>query len=124
MLLVDDDRFLIDMYSMKFREHGHNVVPAFGGAEALAKLREGAEPDVIVFDIIMPGVDGFELLETMQKEKLAERAIKIALTNQGQSADVERAKKLGAVGYIIKASAIPSEVLTQVSDIVRAHRAA
>lgn len=122
ILLVDDDRFLIDMYSMKFRENGHEVIPAFGGADALTKLREGLSPDIIVFDIVMPGVDGFELLETIKKEKLAGKAVKIALTNQGQSSDVDRAKGLGAVGYIIKASAIPSEVLTQVCDIAGAHR--
>lgn len=122
ILLVDDDRFLIDMYSMKFREHGHDVRSAFGGAEALNQLREGYVPEAIVFDIVMPGVDGFDLLEAIRKERLAPSAVKIALTNQGQESDISRAKELGAVGYIIKASAIPSEVLTQVTDIISAHR--
>lgn len=121
LLLVDDDRFLIDMYSMKFKEHGHDVTPALSGAEALSKLREGYDPQVILFDIVMPGIDGFEFLEAMTKERLAPRALKIALTNQGQAGDIEKAKSLGAAGYIVKANAIPSEVLAQVSDMVHKH---
>ena len=111
VLLVDDDRFLLDIYSLKFKECGCNVI-AFSSAEkALEKLREGIAPNVVLLDIIMPSMSGFDFLETIQKENLAPNATIIVLSNQGQDEDIKRAMDLGADGYIVKASAIPSEVL-------------
>lgn len=115
VFLTDDDRFLLDLYAVKFRNAGHEVTVFGGGEELLAALRkEGAvTPDAILLDIIMPGVGGFEALETIRKENLAKGAKIIILSNQGQDSDIERAKQLNVDGYIIKASAIPSEVLSE-----------
>ncbi|TSA43883.1 response regulator [bacterium] len=115
VFLTDDDRFLLDLYAVKFRNAGHEVTVFGGGEELLAALRkEGAvTPDAILLDIIMPGVGGFEALETIRKENLAKGAKIIILSNQGQDSDIERAKQLSVDGYIIKASAIPSEVLAE-----------
>ena len=115
VFLTDDDRFLLDLYAVKFRNAGHEVTVFGGGEELLAALRkEGAvTPDAILLDIIMPGVGGFEALETIRKENLAQGAKIIILSNQGQDSDIERAKQLSVDGYIIKASAIPSEVLAE-----------
>lgn len=118
ILLVDDDRFLLNMYSIKFKKSGFDVETAIGGAEALEKLRAGFTPDVLVLDVVMPTMDGFELLETIRKERLAEKALAVILTNQGQMSDIERAKKLGVASYIVKASTIPSEVVEQVAAVV------
>lgn len=123
ILLVDDDRFLLDMYCLKFKQQGLSVDVAFGGEEALRKLREGQKPDVLVLDIVMPGIDGFGVLEAMKKERLGEGMVKIVLSNQGQEAEIERAKSYGVDGYIVKASAIPSEVLNQILDIIKRRRA-
>ncbi|MCR4333983.1 MAG: response regulator [Patescibacteria group bacterium] len=113
--LVDDDRFLLDLYAAKFKGAGHEVTVFVGGEELLAALRkEGViVPDAILLDIIMPGVGGFETLESIRKEKLAIGSKIIILSNQGQDSDIERAKSLAVDGYIIKASAIPSEVLSE-----------
>lgn len=116
VLIVDDDRFLLDMYSVKFREDGFNVEVGTGGEDGLEKLRGGLKPDVIMFDIVMPNIDGFQFLETVKKEGLAEGARLIVLSNQGQDEEIKRAKELGADDYIVKASAIPSEVLAQVKQ--------
>jgi len=115
VFLTDDDRFLLDLYAVKFRNAGHEVTVFGWGEELLAALRkEGAvTPDAILLDIIMPGVGGFEALETIRKENLAKGAKVIILSNQGQDSDIERAKQLSVDGYIIKASAIPSEVLAE-----------
>ena len=114
IFLTDDDRFLLDLYAMKFKNAGHEV-NTFGGAEELlAALRKGGDrPDAILLDIIMPGMDGFQALSAIRKEELAKGAKVIILSNQGQDADLEKAKQLGADGYIVKASAIPSEVLAE-----------
>ena len=118
--LVDDDKFLLDLYAVKFKNAGHEV-SVFGGGEALlAALRkeETSKPDAILLDIIMPGVSGFDALETIRKEQLAKGAKIIILSNQGQNVDIEKAKQLSADGYIIKASAIPSEVLAETLRII------
>lgn len=114
ILIVDDDRFLLDMYSVKFKEDGFDVSAGTGGDDGLKKLREGLDPDVIVLDIVMPNIDGFQFLETVKKEGLAPNARLVVLSNQGQDEEIKRAKELGADDYIVKASAIPSEVLEQV----------
>jgi two-component system OmpR family response regulator len=124
--LTDDDRFLIDLYALKFKNAGHDVTSFSSGEELLAALRkpEQAAPDALLLDVIMPGMGGFEALETIRKDKLAPLAKVIILTNQGQDADIEKARSLGANGYIIKASAIPSEVLAETERILTAAPAA
>ena len=71
---------------------------------------------MILLDIIMPGISGFDFLETVRKESLAPDATVIVLSNQGQEEDIKKAMDLGASGYIVKASAIPSEVLDKTLD--------
>lgn len=112
--LIDDDSFLLGMYALKFKDCGIPVEAISDAQIALEKLRQGAKPDVILVDIIMPGMNGFEFLEALQKENLAHGVRVIVLSNQGQQEDIDRATKLGAQGYIIKASAIPSEVCDKV----------
>lgn len=120
--LVDDDRFLLDLYAVKFRDAGHEVSVFGSGEDLLSALRKvgSSSPDVILLDLIMPGIGGFEALETIRKENLAKNTKIIILSNQGQDSDIERAKKLSADGYIIKASAIPSEVLAETLRTVEA----
>ena len=120
--LVDDDRFLLDLYALKFKNAGHDVSTFNGGEELLTALREeGAKvPDALLIDVIMPNLTGFETIEAVRNENLAKSARIIFLSNQGQDSDFEKAKKLGADGYIIKASAIPSEVLAETIRIIEA----
>ncbi len=120
--LVDDDRFLLDLYAVKFKNAGHDVSVFGGGEELIAALKkeDAKAPDAILLDLIMPGMGGFETLEAIRKDKLANGAKIIILTNQGQDSDIEKAKKLSADGYIIKASAIPSEVLAETLRTIEA----
>jgi len=117
VLIVDDDKFLLDMYSLKFSKGGFEVVTACGTDEALKKLRDKFDPDIMVMDIVMPNMDGLELLGIIRKENLAPNAVVIMLSNQSQPVDMDRAKDLNVDGYIVKASTIPSEVLEKVKEI-------
>jgi len=123
--LVDDDKFLLDLYAVKFKNAGHEISIFDSGEDLLASLRKKNTivPDAILLDLIMPGVGGFEVLEAMRKENLAKGAKIIILSNQGKDSDIEKAKQLGADGYIIKASAIPSEVLAETINTIKAKSA-
>jgi len=119
ILLVDDDKFLLNMYTLKFSKENHIIETAASSQEALNKIKGGLEADILLIDLVMPTMDGLELLAEIKKEKLLPKAKFIILTNQSQSVDIERAKKIGADGYIVKASTIPSEVLKQVIEIAQ-----
>lgn len=118
ILLVDDDSFLLNMYSMKFEKSDYEVTAVLSSQEALNKLKDGLKPDILIFDVIMPGMDGIELLGTVRGQHLADQAKCLMLTNQGESTDIEKAKKIGIDGYIVKATSIPSEVVKAVDDIL------
>ena len=118
ILIIDDDEFLLDMYSVKFREQGFNVEIAFGGAEALEKIKGGFNPSIILLDIVMPNMDGFEFLKRANEEKILNKAKVIILTNLGQKEDIERGIQLGAADYIIKAYLTPSEVVKKVHSVL------
>lgn len=119
VLIIDDDKFLLDIYTVKFKESGLIVDTATGGEEALVKLRENKNYDILLLDIVMPVMDGFAFLEKKKEENLVPKAIVVILSNQGQVSDIDKAKKYGINGYIVKASTIPSEVLKEVLNIAK-----
>ncbi len=118
ILIVDDDSFLLDMYALKFTQSGFVVDTALGSKIALEKLMAGLSPDVMLCDIVMPEMDGFELLEKINHDGLIQNTIKIILSNRGQTSDITRGEALGVSGYIVKANTTPSEVITRVLEIV------
>lgn len=122
VLIVDDDKFLLNMYSIKFSKSNFEVNSAMSGEEAINKIKGGYVPDIILLDIIMPGMDGFEVLDNIKKNNIAPSSLIIMLTNQGQLSDIEKAKSFGINGYIIKATTIPSEVVTEVERIYNKER--
>lgn len=118
ILIVDDDSFLLDMYAFKFSQNDFEVHTASDGVDALNKLRANLNPDVVLIDIIMPEMDGFEVLEKLRDEKISVNSLKIILSNKSQEADKIRGQALGVAGYIVKANSTPAEVIDQVLDII------
>ena len=118
VVLVDDDKFLLNMYSMKFSKEGFNITAFQSSEEALEKFRQGLHPDVVLLDVVMPGMDGLDLLKILRDEKLIETSAVVLLSNQGAQSDIDKAKVFRIDGYIVKATTIPSEVLREVSRIV------
>ena len=121
VLLIDDDKFLLQMYAMKFTKAGAHVEVVTSGQEALDRLKDDTRPhiDIVVLDIIMPGMDGLESLHNIRKENLATDAKVIMLSNQNSPQDIEKAKNLKIDGYIVKATMIPSEVVDEVYKIAQ-----
>jgi len=117
VLIVDDDTFILNMYVAKFAREGHDVAIAKNGPETLAKLKDGEAPDIVLLDIVLPGMDGLQILAKAREEKLAPNAKYIMLTNQAGDEEMNTAKKLGVAGYIVKATFTPSEVVSKVLEI-------
>ena len=118
VFLVDDDQFLLNMYTLKFKHSGFEVEAVNSAKGALQKLRDGLTPDIMLVDLVMPGMDGLEFLRRVKEERLGGGAALIVLTNQGQTVEIEKAKALGIAAYIVKAAAIPSEVVEEVQAIL------
>jgi CheY-like chemotaxis protein len=118
ILIVDDDSFLLDMYALKFSKSNFSVTTALGPESALEKLRDRLSPNIILLDIMMPVMDGFELFKKIKEENISPNSIVIFLSNRGQPSDVTQSEALGASGYIVKASSTPSEVIEKVVNII------
>lgn len=124
VLIVDDDEFLLDMYSKKFNESGFSVDVAGNGEEALKKIKE-VSPDIVLLDVVMPKMDGYDFLRNFKKtkESVDHPPIILVLTNLGQKEDLDRGMKLGATDYIVKAHFTPSEVVKRVETLLAKKKA-
>jgi CheY-like chemotaxis protein len=119
ILLLDDDAFLRDMYATKFGEHGHEIDASDNAISALTKLEQGNTYDLVLLDMIMPGMSGVEFITTA-KERFPNLKLKyIVLSNQGQDEDIKGANDAGAIGYIIKAESVPSDVVKKVEELMK-----
>lgn len=118
ILIVDDDSFLLNMYVAKFKNAGYNVETLRSGTEALKKLQDGYKPDIMLLDVVLPGMDGIELLKEIRKENLSSGTKYVMFTNQSNGEEVNEAKKLGVTDYIIKAELIPSEIVSKILEII------
>lgn len=122
IMLVDDDRFLQDMYSKKFSEGGFDVTSCANADDALEQLKGGYLPDIIVTDVIMPGKTGLDFLKEMRQENLAKESIFILLTNEDSNENIQQGKELGMHGYLVKALLTPSEVVNSVQEIYSSNK--
>ena len=121
VLLLDDEKFLLDIYTLSFKKHGYEVSAFHDADDALHALRHGYAPDVMLFDITMPNSkSGYEFIETVNTEKLSSHSLKIALTNQGREGEMERLDELGADAHLLKANFIPSEIVAKVTEMLSA----
>ena len=118
ILIVDDDSFILDMYALKFSQNNFEVYTASGGVQAIEKLKDGLKLDIILLDIIMPEMDGFDMLEKINSLQLSPKSTKIILSNKSEQADIDRGNSLGVAGYIVKANSTPAEVIDQVIKIL------
>lgn len=120
ILIVDDDPFVVDMYTLKLEEAGFEVGHAADGRHGLAEIKAGGY-DLVLLDIVLPLMDGFEVLAALRKEKTPHPPI-LLLTNLGQKEDVDRGLKLGAADYVIKAQFTPQAVVEKVRAVLERPR--
>lgn len=117
ILIVEDDKFLRELISRKLAGRGYEVETAVDGEDGFKKLKK-IKPDVVLLDLILPGIDGFEVLSRVKKEKEIENIPIIILSNLGQREDIERGLNLGAIDYLIKAHFTPQEIIEKVKEVL------
>lgn len=118
ILLVEDDSFLAGMYVTKLTLEGLSVELATDGAKGL-KMAQEMKPDIILLDIILPKMSGFEVLKKLKDSADTKDIPVLLLTNLGQKEDVEKGLKLGAADYLIKAHFLPDEVVSKILATLR-----
>lgn len=117
VLIVEDDTFLLSMYSTKFDKEGFEVSVAEDGEKGLKKATSG-KPDIILLDIMLPKMDGFEVLKQLKSQKETQNIPVLLLTNLSQQDDTRKGLDLGAEDYLVKAHFMPSEVVEKVKDFL------
>jgi len=118
ILLVEDDPFLIDIYTTKLKEIGFNVFVASDGEKVLDMITE-AKPDLILLDIVLPHIDGWEIFRRIKENEKMKNIKIIILSNLGQREEVEKGIKLGAEKYLVKAHYTPSKVIEEIEEVLK-----
>ncbi len=117
VLIIEDDRLLREMLFRKLEKEGYEVFSVMDGSEAFEKTKE-IKPDVILLDLILPGSNGFEILENVKKEPEFKDTPVIVLSNLGQKSEIDKGLELGAVDYLVKAHFTPIEVAEKVKKFI------
>ena len=118
ILIIEDDQFLRDLMERKLIKEGLDVETAIDGEAGLQKIKSG-KPDLVLLDVILPGLDGFSILEKVKADATLANIPIILLTNLGQRDDVEKGLRLGAVGYLVKAHFTPGDIVEKVKSVLR-----
>lgn len=113
ILLVEDDPFLIDIYTTKFKECGFPIEVVSDGGQAMNRIKE-KKPDLVLLDIVLPRHDGWDVLASMQENDIIKNVKVVILSNLGQKSDIDKAMSMGATKYLIKAHYTPSEIVDEV----------
>ncbi len=122
VLWVEDDTYLSDIISRKLANEGCLFTHAKTGEEALEFVKKDI-PDIILLDILLPGIDGFEVLETLKKDEKFKAVPVILTSNLGQKEDVQKGEKLGAEKFLVKATVTLDEIIVETRKVLmRLHK--
>lgn len=113
ILLIEDEQLMIELLERKLSQEDYKISVARDGVEGLEKMRE-EKPDLILLDIIMPKMGGFEVMEEINKDVELKKIPIVVISNSGQPVELDRAQRLGARDWLIKTEFDPQEVLDKV----------
>jgi len=117
VLCIEDDALLREILVEKLKSSGYKTLEASTGEQGIEVMQE-KKPDIILLDLILPGIDGFEVLTKIQNNKDVQHIPVLILSNFGQAKDIKRGRELGAQDYLIKANLNPSEVVRKVGTFL------
>ena len=118
ILIIEDDKFLRELMVRKLVNDGYEAIEATNGEEGV-RTAKAEKPDLILLDLILPGIDGFESLTRIRKDQETANIPVIILSNLGQKEDIEKGLKLGATDYLIKAHFAPREIAEKIASILK-----
>jgi len=118
ILVVEDDKFLRELIVQKLIKEGYDIAEAVDGEKGLKNIKD-EKPDLVLLDLILPGIDGFEVLAKMKEDVAMAQIPVIILSNLGQKDDIERGLKMGAVDYLIKAHFTPGEIIEKIKTALK-----
>ena len=118
ILLIEDDDMLRDLITKRLTKGGYQIVQSIDGISGL-KAVEDEKPDLVLLDIVLPGIDGYEILGKIKNNALLSKTPVVMLSNLSQKDDVEKALKLGAADYFIKINFTSEEVLEKIKNILK-----
>jgi len=113
ILIVEDDKFLRELMVRKLSQENFEIIEAVDGEEGIKKIKDTI-PDIVLLDLILPGIDGFEVLAKIKEDTTTNSIPVIILSNLGQREDVERGMKLGAIDFLVKAHFTPNEIIDKI----------
>jgi DNA-binding response OmpR family regulator len=119
ILLIEDDQILADLLVSKLQKAGYEALLARDGIDGLKQLRD-IRPDLLLLDMILPGMNGYEILEERQKDPAVSGIPVIIVSNSGQPVEISRALALGVKDYVVKAQVDPDEILDKVRSTLAA----
>ena len=117
ILLVEDEKDLAELFSLRLKADGFDITVATNGLEAI-KLIKKINPDLVLLDLVMPDMDGYEVLKKLKKDKVLNETIIYVWSNLTQKDEIDKAKKLGANGYLVKSDYTPSKLSEKVKEIL------
>src|SRR6056297_1047141 len=119
ILIVEDDRFLRELISKKLNaEEEYNIVQAVDGESAIEKIKE-EQPDLVLLDLILPGIDGFEVLSKVKNDPELMKTPVVILSNLGQKEEVNKGLELGAIDFLVKAHFTHGEIIKKVKKFLK-----
>lgn len=118
ILIVEDDNFVAEVYLAKLSEMGYETVLAQNGEEGLVELKKG-KIDLILLDILMPIMNGIEMLEEVKKNEEWKNIPVILLTNIGEKESIQKVRDMGVKNYLIKSHFTPAEVIEKVESVFK-----
>ena len=117
ILIVEDDKFLRNFLVLKLTKENYNIIEAVDGEEGIKKIKE-EKLDLVLLDLILPGIDGFEVLSQMRSDPSLHPIPVIILSNLGQEEDIKKGFNIGANDYLIKADFTLREVIEKIKSIL------
>jgi DNA-binding response OmpR family regulator len=117
ILIIEDDKFLRELIARKLIKEGFKIEEAIDGEEGLKKTEE-IKPNLILLDLILPGLDGFEVLAKIKDDPKTSSIPVVILSNLGQKDEVEKGLKLGAVDFLVKAHFTPEEIVEKIKTVL------
>lgn len=121
ILIIDDDALMVRMYQTKLKSDGYEVATAADGKEGMEKIKKET-PDLVLLDIMMPVMNGLELLKKLKADKETKNLPIVLLSNVGEEADINKGLEMGAVAYLVKASYTPKEVVQKIKEVLKGYK--